>query len=194
MNGGEALVELLKAAGVSHVFGLLGSSTMKVYGALYDCKQIKYVGVRDECLGTHMADAIGRISRRPGAVLAGPAGPGAANMVTGLIQAKLAYSRWWRSPDLHPRLTSGAIRFRNSIKKLFLRPLINERCQFRGRIVFQSFSKRLSGSQAADAALSWCKSRVTALRTASEDRHRSRTARRTGASIDTARPRIICSQ
>jgi acetolactate synthase-1/2/3 large subunit/sulfoacetaldehyde acetyltransferase len=92
MNGGEALVECLKIAGVSHVFGLLGSSTMEVYDALYDCKEITYVGVRDERAGTHMADGFGRVSRRPGVFLAGQAGPGAANMVTGLIQAKLAYS------------------------------------------------------------------------------------------------------
>ena len=85
MNGGEAIVESLKAAGVSHIFGLLGSSTMEVYDALYDCKEIKYVGVRDERAGTHMADAFGRVSRRPGVFLAGQAGPGAANMVTGLI-------------------------------------------------------------------------------------------------------------
>jgi acetolactate synthase I/II/III large subunit len=92
MNGGEALVEALRSAGVSHVFGLLGSSTMEVYDALYDCNDIKYVGVRDERAGTHMADGFGRVARRPGVFLAGQAGPGAANMVTGLAQAKLAYS------------------------------------------------------------------------------------------------------
>lgn len=92
MNGGEALVESLKIAGVKYVFGLLGSTTMEVYDALYDCKEIKYVGVRDERAGTHMVDAYGRVSRQPGVFLAGQAGPGAANMVTGLAQAKLAYS------------------------------------------------------------------------------------------------------
>ena len=86
MNGGEALVAALKSAGVSHVFGLLGSSTMEVYDALYDCNGIKYVGVRDERAGTHMADGFGRIARQPGVFLAGQAGPGAANMVTGLAQ------------------------------------------------------------------------------------------------------------
>src|SRR3546814_12406938 len=74
------------------MFGLLGSSTMEVYDALYDCKEIKYVGVRDERSGTHMADAFGRVSGKPGVILAGQAGPGAANLVTGLAQAKLAYS------------------------------------------------------------------------------------------------------
>ena len=35
MNGGEAVVAALEAAGVDHVFGLLGSSTMEMYDALY---------------------------------------------------------------------------------------------------------------------------------------------------------------
>src|SRR3546814_10698829 len=68
MNGGEAVVEAVKAAGISHMFGLLGSSTMEVYDALYDCKEIKYVGVRDERSGTHMADAFGRVSGKPGVI------------------------------------------------------------------------------------------------------------------------------
>lgn len=92
MNGGEAVIAALRSADVSHVFGLLGSTTMEVYDALYDCVDIKYVGVRDERAGVHMADTFGRVSGRPGVFLAGQAGPGAANMVTGLAQAKLAYS------------------------------------------------------------------------------------------------------
>lgn len=91
-NGGEAVVEALRCAGLRHVFGLLGSSTMELYDALYDCAQIDYIGVRDERTGTHMADAYGRVSDRPAVILAGQAGPGSANMVTGLAQAKLAYS------------------------------------------------------------------------------------------------------
>ena len=92
MNGGEAVVAALRAAGVDHVFGLLGSSTMEMYDALYDCGEIRYIGVRDERAGTHMADAFGRIAGRPAVVLAGQAGPGAANLTTGLAQALLAYS------------------------------------------------------------------------------------------------------
>jgi acetolactate synthase-1/2/3 large subunit/sulfoacetaldehyde acetyltransferase len=65
---------------------------MEVYDALYDNGAIKYIGVRDERAGLHMVDAYGRVSRQPGVFLAGQAGPGAANMVTGLAQAKLAYS------------------------------------------------------------------------------------------------------
>lgn len=91
-NGGDLLVQALKAAGVSHVFGLLGSSTMEVYDALYDETAIKYVGVRDERSGTHMADAFARVKGKPGVMLAGQAGPGASNLLTGLVQAQLAGS------------------------------------------------------------------------------------------------------
>jgi acetolactate synthase-1/2/3 large subunit/sulfoacetaldehyde acetyltransferase len=92
MNGGNQVVEALRAVGANTVFGLLGSSTMEVYDALYDAADIRYIGVRDEAAGTHMADAYGRISGQPGIILAGQAGPGATNLVTGLVQAKLAYS------------------------------------------------------------------------------------------------------
>ena len=92
MNGGTAVVETLRAAGVTHVFGLLGSSTMEVYDALYDAADIKYVGVRYEAFGVHMADGFGRAKGTPGVFMAGQAGPGSVNMTAGLAQAKLAYS------------------------------------------------------------------------------------------------------
>lgn len=92
MTGGQALVAALENAGVEYVFGLLGSSTMEVYDALHDHPTIKYIGVRDERSGTHMADGYGRIKGKPGVILAGQAGPGASNLVTGLIQAQLAFS------------------------------------------------------------------------------------------------------
>jgi thiamine pyrophosphate-dependent acetolactate synthase large subunit-like protein len=91
-TGGEALVQALEDAGVKYVFGLLGSSTMEVYDALYNHPTIQYIGVRDERSGTHMADAYGRVSGQPGVILAGQAGPGASNLVTGLVQAQLAFS------------------------------------------------------------------------------------------------------
>jgi acetolactate synthase-1/2/3 large subunit/sulfoacetaldehyde acetyltransferase len=92
MNGGNQVIDALRAAGADTVFGLLGSTTMEVYDALYDARDVRYIGVRDERAGTHMADAFARVAGRPGIVLAGQAGPGATNLVTGLAQAKLAYS------------------------------------------------------------------------------------------------------
>lgn len=92
MRCGVAAVEALRAAGVKTVFGLMGSSTLEIYDALYDAKDIEYVGVRHENCGAHMADAWGRVTQTPGVFLCGQAGPGSANMVLGLAQAKFAYS------------------------------------------------------------------------------------------------------
>jgi acetolactate synthase-1/2/3 large subunit/sulfoacetaldehyde acetyltransferase len=38
MRCGVAAVEALRAAGVTKVFGLMGSSTLEMYDALYDAK------------------------------------------------------------------------------------------------------------------------------------------------------------
>lgn len=92
MRCGVAAVEALRAAGVTKVFGLMGSSTLEIYDALYDAKDMEYIGVRHENCGMHMADAYGRITRTPGLFICGQAGPGSANMVLGLAQAKMAYS------------------------------------------------------------------------------------------------------
>jgi len=89
---GVAAVQAMRAAGVSKVFGLLGSSTLEIYDALYDAKDIDYIGVRQETCGMHMADAYGRITQTPCVFIAGQGGPGAANMVLGLAMAKMAYS------------------------------------------------------------------------------------------------------
>ncbi|MCI3953746.1 MAG: sulfoacetaldehyde acetyltransferase, partial [Burkholderiales bacterium] len=58
---GRAAVEALRAVGVTKVFGLMGSSTLEMYDALYDAKDMAYVGVRHENCGAHMADAYARV-------------------------------------------------------------------------------------------------------------------------------------
>ena len=92
MTGGQAAVEALQTESVAHVFGLIGSATMEMFDALYDAKDITFVGVRDERTGTHMADGYARASGRAGVILAGQNGPGATNLVTGLAQAAAAFS------------------------------------------------------------------------------------------------------
>ena len=92
LTGGEAAVKSLKKEKVKHVFGLIGSATMEMFDALYHEKKIKFIGVRDERTGTHMADGYARVSNQPGIILAGQNGPGATNLVTGLAQAKAAFS------------------------------------------------------------------------------------------------------
>ncbi|MEJ8561596.1 thiamine pyrophosphate-binding protein [Yoonia sp. GPGPB17] len=92
MSGGQAAIEALKVEKTSHVFGLIGSATMEMFDALYDAQSINFIGVHDERTGTHMADGFARASGKAGVVLAGQNGPGATNLVTGLSQAKAAFS------------------------------------------------------------------------------------------------------
>ena len=92
ISGGQAAVQSLKKERVKHVFGLIGSATMEMFDALYHEKSIKFIGVRDERTGTHMADGYARASNRPGVIIAGQNGPGATNLVTGVAQAKAAFS------------------------------------------------------------------------------------------------------
>src|SRR5690348_5148893 len=92
VTGGKAVVEMLRTNGVKHAFGLIGSAGMEIFDALYDAKEIRFIGVRDERTGTHMADGYARASGRAGVFLAGQNGPGATNLVTGLAQANAAYS------------------------------------------------------------------------------------------------------
>ncbi len=92
LSGGQAAVEALRAEGVGHVFGLIGSATMEMFDALYDASEIRFIGVHDERTGAHMADGYARASGRAGVILAGQNGPGATNLVTGLAQAAAAFS------------------------------------------------------------------------------------------------------
>ncbi len=92
LTGGQAAVASLQAESVSHVFGLIGSATMEIFDALYDARDISFIGVHDERTGTHMADGYARASGNAGVVLAGQNGPGTTNLVTGLAQAAAAFS------------------------------------------------------------------------------------------------------
>ena len=64
VTGGKAVVEMLRTNGVKHAFGLIGSAGMEIFDALYDAKEIRFIGVRDERTGTHMADGYARASGR----------------------------------------------------------------------------------------------------------------------------------
>ena len=92
LTGGQAVVESLRVEKTSHLFGLIGSATMEIFDALFDADDIRFIGVHDERTGAHMADGYARASGTPGVVLAGQNGPGATNLVTGLAQAKAAFS------------------------------------------------------------------------------------------------------
>lgn len=87
MNGAEAMVRMLEAHGVRHIFGLCGDTTLPFYDAMHQLKHdISHVLTRDERSATYMADAYSRVSGRPG-VAEGPSGGGATYLLPGLIEA-----------------------------------------------------------------------------------------------------------
>lgn len=47
MTGGKAVVAALQIERIKHVFGLIGSATIEVFDALYEAKDVTFVGVRD---------------------------------------------------------------------------------------------------------------------------------------------------
>lgn len=81
----RAVVEALKAEGVTHVFGLPGNPKHLIYD-LTEHSDIRFVLMRDEKSAVACAYAWGRLTGRPGVVFSNP-GPGTSNLVTGLLEA-----------------------------------------------------------------------------------------------------------
>jgi len=59
-TGGRAVVELLKAEGVRHIFGIVGSTFLDVLDRLYDDRSVEYINVRHEQAAAFMADGADR--------------------------------------------------------------------------------------------------------------------------------------
>jgi acetolactate synthase-1/2/3 large subunit len=89
LSGGQLVVEMLKAYGVRHVFGVPGDTGLAFYDALQragERGEIRHVLARDERSAAYMADVYARVSFRPG-VCEGPSGAGAAYLASGLAEA-----------------------------------------------------------------------------------------------------------
>ncbi len=91
MSAGRAVIELLKAEGVRHIFGIVGSTFLDVLDVLHDDKSVEYVNVRHEQGGAFMADGLARVTGGLAACLV-TSGPGATNLLTGIAGAYVAHS------------------------------------------------------------------------------------------------------
>lgn len=85
IQGGELLLKCLKQEGVTTLFGILDGSFNAFLAKLQDY-DMRFVNARHEAAAVHMAEAYARVRGEPAVVLGG-IGPGAANMVSGVITA-----------------------------------------------------------------------------------------------------------
>ncbi|MFA5688884.1 MAG: biosynthetic-type acetolactate synthase large subunit [Kiritimatiellales bacterium] len=89
MDGGQALIKCLEAEGVEYIFGYSGGSVIPVFDALVTTNsKIKFVLVRHEQGAAHMADGYARATGKPAVCLV-TSGPGATNIITGLLTAHM---------------------------------------------------------------------------------------------------------
>jgi acetolactate synthase-1/2/3 large subunit len=85
MTGAEAVVRVLEANGVSHVFGICGHTVIGVLDALGRSK-VRFVSVHHEGVASHAADGLARRTGKAGVVLV-HLGPGLTNAITGIANA-----------------------------------------------------------------------------------------------------------
>ncbi len=86
LTGSQILWKCLKAEGVKEVFGIPGGAIIHAYDTLYSETEIRHILVRHEQAAAHAADGYARASGRPG-VCVTTSGPGATNLVTGILNA-----------------------------------------------------------------------------------------------------------
>ena len=83
LTGGRALAEMLHLAGAGPMFGMGGFQLLPFYDAV-GLVGLNHHLINDERCGAFAADAYARITNRPG-ICDGTLGPGATNLVTGLV-------------------------------------------------------------------------------------------------------------
>lgn len=85
MTGGRALAEMLRLADAGPMFGMGGFQLLPFYDGIRQLG-LRHHLINDERCGAFAADAFARVARRPGLCDA-TLGPGATNLVTGLVES-----------------------------------------------------------------------------------------------------------
>ena len=88
---GDLVADFLSQVGVATCFGIVSVHNVPMLDAIGRRNAIRYVMVRNETGGGHMADAYARVTGHLG-VMFSSTGPGAANTVPGLVEAGFAGS------------------------------------------------------------------------------------------------------
>jgi len=88
MKGRDIIIKALELEGVEIIFGYPGGASMEIHQALTMSKQIRMILPRHEQGAAFAANGYARVTGRPGVCLA-TSGPGATNLITGIMDAKL---------------------------------------------------------------------------------------------------------
>src|ERR1700741_1209298 len=86
MKAGLAVLEALRAEGVDHTFGVVGTTTNSIVTEMYGRSDIRFVDTRHEEGAAFMAYGYARASGKPTACLT-TSGPGTTNLITGVALA-----------------------------------------------------------------------------------------------------------
>jgi acetolactate synthase-1/2/3 large subunit len=88
-NGAQITIESLLRNGVDTVFGFPGGTVIPLYDEILSYRdQLRHILVRHEQGAVHAAQAYARVTGRPGVAI-GTSGPGASNLITGIMDAHL---------------------------------------------------------------------------------------------------------
>ena len=87
LKGAEIMCETLLQLGVDTIFGHPGGAILPFYDALWAYPQLRHILVRHEQAAAHAADGYSRVTKRVGVCVA-TSGPGATNLITGIMGAK----------------------------------------------------------------------------------------------------------
>ena len=87
LNGAEIICESLLREGVDTIFGYPGGAILPFSDALWSYPQLRHILVRHEQSAAHAADGYSRVTGKVGVCVA-TSGPGATNLVTGILGAK----------------------------------------------------------------------------------------------------------
>lgn len=87
LRGAEIICESLLREGADVIFGYPGGAILPFYDALWSYPQLRHILVRHEQSAAHAADGYSRVTGKVGVCVA-TSGPGATNLVTGIMGAK----------------------------------------------------------------------------------------------------------
>ena len=88
---GDLVADFLEACGTTTAFGIVSVHNIPILDALSKRNSCRFVMARGEMGAGHMADAYARVTNGL-AVLITSTGPGAANAVSSLLEARVASS------------------------------------------------------------------------------------------------------